>query len=94
MTMSRIEKILFPINFSPSCIAMAPCVRRAAALFNAVVSLVHVVDPAGLDFFEQYELYVRPVADILEDHRIVRMERFEAFLNSEFPLADSPRVLP
>lgn len=73
---------------------MAPCVRRAAALFNAVVSLVHVVDPAGLDFFEQYELYVRPVADILEDHRIVRMERFEAFLNSEFPLADSPRVLP
>jgi nucleotide-binding universal stress UspA family protein len=93
MTMARIEKILFPVNFSPSCIAMAPYVRRAATLFNAVVSLVHVVDPAELDLFEQYELYVRPIADILEDHRVVRRERFDAFLTSEFPLADSPRVL-
>jgi hypothetical protein len=47
MTMARIEKILFPVNFSPSCIAMAPYVRRAATLFNAVVSLVHVVGPCG-----------------------------------------------
>src|SRR5579859_4084832 len=93
MTISRIKKILFPVNFSPSCIAMAPYVRRAAALFNATVSLVHVVDPTELDLSEQYELYVRPVADILEDHRIVRKERFEAFLASEFSLADSPRVL-
>ena len=67
MTTTRIQKILFPVNFSPSCIAMAPYVLRAATLFNAVVSLVHVVDPAELDLFEQYELYVRPVADILED---------------------------
>jgi nucleotide-binding universal stress UspA family protein len=93
MTTTRIQKILFPVNFSPSCIAMAPYVRRAATIFNAVVSLVHVVDPAELDLFEQYELYVSPVADILEDHRVVRRERFDAFLTSEFPLADSPRVL-
>jgi nucleotide-binding universal stress UspA family protein len=93
MTTTRIQKILFPVNFSPSCIAMAPYVRRAATIFNAVVSLVHVVDPAELDLFEQYELYVRPVADILDDHTIVRKERFDAFLTSEFPLADSPRVL-
>ena len=93
MTTTRIQKILFPVNFSPSCIAMAPYVRRAATIFNAVVSLVHVVDPTELDLFEQYELYVRPVADILDDHTIVRKERFDAFLTSEFPLADSPRVL-
>jgi nucleotide-binding universal stress UspA family protein len=93
MTTTRIQKILFPVNFSPSCIAMAPYVRRAATIFNAVVSLVHVVDPAELGLFEQYELYVRPVADILDDHTIVRKERLDAFLTSEFPLADSPRVL-
>src|SRR3984885_14674588 len=93
MTTTRIQKILFPVNFSPSCIAMAPYVRRASTIFNAVVSLVHVVDPTELDLFEQYELYVRPVADILDDHTIVRKERFDAFLTSEFPLADSPRVL-
>jgi nucleotide-binding universal stress UspA family protein len=93
MTMARIQKILFPVNFSPSCIAMAPYVRRAATIFNAVVSLVHVVDPAELGLFEQYELYVRPIADILDDHTIVRKERLDAFLTSEFPLADSPRVM-
>jgi nucleotide-binding universal stress UspA family protein len=93
MTMARIQKILFPVKFSPSCIAMAPYVRRAATIFNAVVSLVHVVDPAELDLFEHYELYLRPVADILHDHTIVRKERFDAFLTSEFPLADSPRLL-
>jgi len=93
MTMPRIQKILFPVNFSPSCIAMAPYVRRAATIFNAAVSLVHVVDPAELNLFEQYERYVRPVADILDDHRIVRKERLDAFLTSEFPLANSPRVL-
>ena len=91
--MSRIEKILFPVNFSASCIAMSAYVKRAAALSNATVTLVHVIDPGDLDIFEQYELYVRPAADIVEDHRTVRSERLTSFLTTEFPPLTSPRVL-
>ena len=91
--MSRIEKILFPVNFSASCIAMSAYVKRAAALSNATVTLVHVIDPGDLDIFEQYELYVRPAADIVEDHRTVRSERLTSFLTTEFPPSTSPRVL-
>jgi hypothetical protein len=45
--MPSIASILYPVDFSPSCIAMAPYVKRAAALLEARVSLVHVVDPTG-----------------------------------------------
>ncbi|MGC1782459.1 MAG: universal stress protein [Acidobacteriaceae bacterium] len=40
-----IEKILYPVDFSASCIAMAPYVKRAAIELGAKVSLVHVVGP-------------------------------------------------
>jgi nucleotide-binding universal stress UspA family protein len=43
---SLIANILYPVDFSPSCIAIAPYVKRAAALPEGRVSLVHVVDPA------------------------------------------------
>jgi nucleotide-binding universal stress UspA family protein len=91
--MSRIEKILFPVNFSASCVAMCAYVKRSAALSNATVTLVHVIDPGDLDIFEQYELYVRPVADIIGDHRTVCNERLKSFLAAEFPPSTSPRVL-
>ena len=91
--MSRVEKILFPVNFSASCIAMSAYVKRAAALSDATVTLVHVIDPSDLDILEQYELYVRPVADIFEDHRTGRNQRLTSFLNAEFPPMTSPRVL-
>jgi nucleotide-binding universal stress UspA family protein len=91
--MSRVEKILFPVNFSASCIAMSAYVKRAAALSNATVTLVHVIDPGDLDIFEQYELYVRPVADIVEDHRTVRSERLTSFMAAAFPPSTSPRIL-
>ncbi|QNI34266.1 universal stress protein [Alloacidobacterium dinghuense] len=91
--MSRVEKILFPVNFSASCRAMGAYVKRAAALSNATVTLVHVIDPGDLDIFEQYELYVRPAADIVEDHRAIRSERLTSFLAAEFPITNSPRVL-
>jgi hypothetical protein len=43
--MSLIANILYPVDFSPSCIAMSVYVKRAAALLGARVSLIHVVDP-------------------------------------------------
>jgi nucleotide-binding universal stress UspA family protein len=49
--MSLIASILYPVDFSPSCVAMAAYVKRAAALLGARVSLVHVVDPTGYNGF-------------------------------------------
>ncbi len=46
--MGLITNILFPVDFSSSCIAMAPYVKRAAALFAAQVSLIHVFDPPAI----------------------------------------------
>jgi hypothetical protein len=38
----RIQNILFPVDFSPSCVAMAAYVKRAAAIFGARVTLVAI----------------------------------------------------
>jgi hypothetical protein len=37
MYMSLIANILYPVDFSPSCVAMAAYVKRAAALLGARV---------------------------------------------------------
>jgi nucleotide-binding universal stress UspA family protein len=52
--MSMLENILFPVDFSPSCVAMAAFVKRSAALFGAKVSMMYVVDPASHSGFELY----------------------------------------
>jgi universal stress protein family protein len=44
--MRLITNILFPVDFSASCVAMASYVKRAATLFGAKVSLMYVFDPA------------------------------------------------
>jgi len=85
-----IRKILFPVDFSPSCTAMAAYVRRAAALCGATVSLVHVCDLASHSGFE---LYARPGNEIAEDHWSVAREKLDYFLISEFPSATSARIL-
>jgi nucleotide-binding universal stress UspA family protein len=77
--MSLIANILYPVDFSASCIAMAAYVKRAATLLGARVSLVHVVDPAG---YNGMQLYVRPISEVLEE-----------FLAAEFPAAECPRIL-
>jgi len=33
--MTTIQNILFPVDFSPSCIAMAAYMKRSAAMFDA-----------------------------------------------------------
>ena len=63
--MSFIQKILYPVDFSPSSIGMAANVRRAASLLGARVSLIHVVDPAG---YNGLELYVRQISEVSEQH--------------------------
>ena len=88
--MSLIENILFPVDFSPSCVAMAAYVKRATMLLGARVSLVHVVDPAS---YSGFELYSRPPSEVAEEHRSIGRERLDSFLPEEFPVAQCPRIL-
>ena len=85
-----IASILYPVDFSPSCIAMAPYVKRAAALLEARVSLIHVVDPTG---YNGLQLYVRPISEVSEEHMAIGRDRLDSFLTAEFPAAEFPRIL-
>ena len=88
--MPSIASILYPVDFSPSCIAMAPYVKRAAALLEARVSLVHVVDPTD---YNGLQLYVRPISEVSEEHLAIGRDRLDSFLTAEFPAAQFPRIL-
>lgn len=83
-----INKILFPVDFSPSSTAMAPYVRRVANLFGSEVTLVHVCD---LESHNGFELSVRSPQEIAETHEAIAHDQLESFLLSEFPR--SSRVL-
>jgi nucleotide-binding universal stress UspA family protein len=80
--MSSIASILYPVDFSPSCVAMAAYVKRAAALLGARVSLVHVIDPTG---YSGMQLYVRPISEVLEEYLSTGRERLDSFLAAENP---------
>ena len=87
--MSLIARILYPVDFSPPCVAMAPYVKRAAPLLGAKVSLVHVVDPAG---YNGIQLYVRPISEVLEEHLRIGRARLDSFLAAEVPVSQWPRI--
>jgi nucleotide-binding universal stress UspA family protein len=84
------QNILFPVDFSLSCVAMAAYVKRAAAIFGARVTLVHVFD---LYSHDAIQLYVRPVSEVAEEQKNLARDRLDSFLTTEFPLAECPRVL-
>jgi nucleotide-binding universal stress UspA family protein len=88
--MTTIRNILFPVDFSPSCVAMAAYVKRAAAIFGARVTLVHVFD---LYSHDTLQLYVRPLSEVAEEQKNLARDKLDSFLNSEFPLAECPRIL-
>jgi nucleotide-binding universal stress UspA family protein len=88
--MPVITNILFPVDFSASCVAMAPYVKRAATLTGATVSLIHVYDPAS---YNGFEIYVRPIREIEEEHQVVARSKLKLFLEDEFPVAEYPRIL-
>ena len=88
--MRTIQNILFPVDFSPSCFAMGAYVKRAAAIFGARVTLVHVFDLYSHDAFQ---LYVRPLSEVAEEQQSVARGKLDSFLKSEFPLGECPRIL-
>ena len=87
---AMIQKILFPVDFSPACAAMAGYVKRAATLFDASVTLVHVCDFVSHNGFE---LYVRPAPEIAEEEQNLALERLHSFLQTDFPVAEHPRTV-
>jgi nucleotide-binding universal stress UspA family protein len=88
--MTSIQNILFPVDFSPSCVAMAPFVKRAASIFGARVTLVHVFDLYSHDAFQ---LYVRSISEVAEEQQNLAQDKLDSFLKSEFPLTECPRIL-
>ena len=88
--MGLVTNILFPVDFSSSCVAMGPYVKRAAEMFGARVSLIHVFDPAS---YSGWEEYVRNPVEIAEEHRQIAHSRLDDFLASEFPVSHHPRIL-
>jgi nucleotide-binding universal stress UspA family protein len=88
--MTTIQNILFPVDFSPSCVAMAAFVKRAAAIFGARATLLHVFD---LYSHDAMQLYVRPPSEVAEEQRNLARDKLDSFLKSEFPPSESRRVL-
>src|SRR4029077_1214038 len=89
-TVTTIQNILFPVDFSPSCIAMAPYVKRSAAIFGARVTLAHVFDLYSHDAFQ---LYVRPLSEVAEEQHNVARDKLDSFLKFEFPVGECTRIL-
>jgi nucleotide-binding universal stress UspA family protein len=89
--MASITNILFPVDFSASCVAMAPYVKREATLFGAKVSLMYVFDPASHNGFELY--LMRGAGEIAEEHQTIARDRLNSFLQAEFPLSENPRIV-
>jgi nucleotide-binding universal stress UspA family protein len=85
-----IQKILFPVDFSPSCAGMAVYVKRAAEIFGAEVTLVHVSD---LSSHNGFELLARTPDAIAEEHWNLAKSKLELFLNSQFASTKSRTVL-
>jgi nucleotide-binding universal stress UspA family protein len=88
--MTTIRNILFPIDFSPSCNAMAAYVERSAAMFGAKVTLVHVFN---LYSHDGLQLYVRPLFGVAEEQQKLARYKLDSFLKSEFPVGERPRIL-
>lgn len=84
------QRVLFPVDFSPSCIAMAPYVKRVETIFRVNVTLVHVCDLASNNGFE---LYARRPDEIAEDHWNLARDKLKRFLDGDFPPSAGSRLL-
>ena len=85
-----IKNILFPVDFSSSCVAIAAYVKRAAEEFDSSVTLLHVSD---LQSHNGFELAVRSLQEIAEEYWNLARSRIDSFLEAEFPLTKCPRMV-
>ncbi len=87
--MAKIQKILFPVDFSPACTAMVPFVKRAAAMYSAKVTLLYVLEPTVSGF----ELLTRPAPEAQEDYKTIGCAKLTEYLSAELPSPECPRLL-
>ena len=90
--MTTIQNILFPVDFSPSCTAMAPYVKRAAAITSAKVTQLYVLEPSASSG-AGFELLTRPLCEVEADRECVARAKLDSYLLSEFPPQNSSRLL-
>ncbi len=90
--MTMIQNILFPVDFSASCTAMAPYVKRAAAIASAKVTLLYVLEPSA-SAASGFELLARPLSEVEKDRECVARAKLDSYLASEFHVDESPRLL-
>lgn len=83
MTSQKIQRILFPVDFSESCRRASVVVRQWAERFEAHVTLLHVCETAGLFAGGEPSDYAQ-----IEQLRICSAERLSHFLIEE--LGDVP----
>jgi nucleotide-binding universal stress UspA family protein len=87
---ATIRRILFPVDFSVSCVGMATYVKQAAETFSAEVTFMYVCD---LESHNGFELYVRTPNEISQEHWEVGRNKLEAFLTRQFPSETCSRIL-
>jgi universal stress protein A len=69
---------------------MAAYVQRAATLFGARVSLIHVIDPSSINGLETLD---RSPFQVQDEHLESGRKRLNSFCLPEFPLETVPRIL-
>jgi len=79
----QLQNILFPVDFSERCQAVAPFVQSLAKRYGATVTLLHAIPPAPALYMDMGAVYPdafdpTPVAGILES-------RLRTFAAEQFP---------
>ena len=77
----RFRNILFPVDFSDACEAVAPHVRAACARFGATLTLAHFVYIPMVGYGSIDAMITLPIAEILQDAK----ERLDIFSKRLFP---------
>ena len=78
------RRIIFPVDFSDRCRAIAPIVRETAERFGADLILVNAVDPVPLVVGSVEASVAMPIPDFGEIHKR-QEERLKAFDQEMFP---------
>lgn len=80
------KKILFPVDFSKRCEAIAPAVRALAARNAAQVTLFHALDMPPGGYAEWYSFAAMVDIRAIEDHTVRSLDRFAHRLFEGFPV--------
>src|SRR6476646_2265499 len=81
--MLRIQKILFPVDFSERCTAAASEVTAMARRFNAALTVLHVVETSPLWYGEMAAVELQALADP-EEIQKERQLMLDSYLQENF----------